>query len=83
MTDQEREAIHERLARLEAEMKANTEVTTELKQGMGEVLDILNLGKSGMRVLGMMGSVARWTAGILTAAAAIWAALHNAGGGPK
>jgi hypothetical protein len=80
MTDNERAEIHDRLAQLETEVKANTELTTGLKADVSELLDILSAGKSGLRVLGVLGAVLKWTAGIVTAVAAIWAALHQGGG---
>lgn len=80
MTEQERAEIHDRLTQLESEMKTNTALTSGLQTDVSELLDILTTAKSGLRVLGVLGAVIKWTAGIITAAAAIWAALHQNGG---
>jgi len=79
MTEQDKNEIHMRLTQLEMEMKANTRMTTGLQDDVTTLLDILGAVKSGLRVLGVLGGVVRWTAGIATAVGALWAAFHQSG----
>lgn len=55
-----------RMDLMQGELTRNTEVTTEVR-------DVLNMAKAGLRVLGGIGTAARWLGGIAAAAAAIWA----------
>ena len=86
MTDGDKAEIHTRLTQLEAgqtnlemEIRANTRLTNGMQQDVSEVLDILGTAKSGFKVLGVMGQVIKWSASIVAAVAAVWAALHNGG----
>lgn len=79
MTEQDKNEIHMRLTQLEMEMRANTRMTTGLQDDVTTLLDILGAVKSGLRVLGILGGVIKWTAGIVTAAGALWAAFHQSG----
>lgn len=81
MTEQDKDEIHMRLTQLEMEVQANTRLTTGLQQDLSEVLSILDTAKSGFKVLGVMGNVLKWTASIIAAVGAVWAAFH--GSGPK
>jgi hypothetical protein len=88
MTEQSNEhEIHARLTQLETgqtnlemAITANTRLTTGVQQDMTELLDILSAVKSGLRVLGVLGGVIKWSAGVITAIGAVWALYH---GGPK
>jgi len=77
MTEQDKNDIHMRLTQMEMEMKANTLITAQLQEDMTVLLDILGAVKSGLRVLGVLGGVIKWTAGIVTAVGALWAAFHQ------
>lgn len=94
MNEQDKAAIHARLMQLEVgqtnlevgqasmqtELAVNTRMTTGLQQDVAEVLDILDTAKSGFKVLGVMGTVIKWTASLLAAVGAVWAAFHGGGG---
>jgi hypothetical protein len=69
MTPQDKEDFQARLTRLE--------------DSVTEVLDILGTAKAGFRVLGILGNVLKWTASLVAACAALWAAIHQIGGGFK
>lgn len=88
MTEQDKADFHARLTQLEVgqtnlemEIKTNTRLTNGLQEDVSEVLDILGTAKSGFKVLGVLGNVIKWTASLVAAVGAVWAAFHN--GGPK
>lgn len=90
MTEEEIGAIHHRLnqlevgqTNLEVEIKANTRLTNGLQEGVTEVLDILGTAKAGLKALGILGNVLKWSASFVAACAALWAAIHQIGGGIK
>lgn len=56
----------ERMDQMQGELSRNTEVTTEVR-------DLLQMARAGLRVLGAVGTAARWLGGLAGAAAAIWA----------
>lgn len=58
-------AIEAELKEHKKELALNTEVTTEIR-------DILRMGRAGLRVLGGLGSIAKWLGGIAAAALSIW-----------
>ena len=51
------------------ELALNT-ATTE------QVRDLLDVGRSGLRVLGWLGAVARWLGYVASGIAAVWAAIY-------
>ena len=66
------ELIHDQLAegkarmdRMQVAIDQNTEITSEIR-------DILAAGRMGLRVLGGLGTLAKWVASIATAAGALW-----------
>lgn len=65
----------ERMKAIELELRDNTTTTREVR-------DLLEIGRSGFKVLGWMGVLAKWIAAVAGAAAAIWGLLHlgDAGG---
>lgn len=81
MTESDKNEFHMRLTQVEMEMKANTLATSALQDDVSEVLDILGTARSGFKVLGVLGNVIKWSASIIAAVGAVWAAFHN--GGPK
>ena len=64
----------QRMASIEEELKLNTDIT-------GEVRDLLHTARSGMRVLGWLGTAASWLGRLAAAAVAMWglfyALTHN------
>lgn len=65
----------ERMVRLEAEMKKNTEITAASQSGIAEILDIFTSFKGGFKVLGWLGAGAKWVAGVGAAIAGFGAAI--------
>lgn len=70
--------LTKRIETIETEMRANTGITREVR-------DLMELGRSGLRVLGWVGTAVKWFGGIAAAIAAIYAAWHAIinGGPPK
>jgi hypothetical protein len=75
-TEERLSAIEERLQRgsermgvIERDLGANTAVTREIR-------DILELGRSGLRILGHLGTLARWVSYIAGAIGAVFGAAH-------
>jgi hypothetical protein len=56
----------ERMASIERELASNTEVTREIR-------DLMTAARVGFRVLGGLGTAAKWLGGLATAGLAIWA----------
>lgn len=66
-----------RMDRMEAEIKANTDLTREMR-------DLMEVGRAGFKVLGWVGHAAKWVAGVGAAVTAIYAAWHAiVNGGPR
>ena len=77
------EAIEDRLDRgsdrmkaIELELRDNTATTKEVRE-------LLELGRNGFKVLGWIGTAARWVAAIAAAAAAVWGLFHLGDGGGR
>lgn len=58
-----------RMDRMQEELTSNTEVTREIR-------DILAMGRTGLKVLGGLGTFAKWLGGIAGACAAIWSFFY-------
>lgn len=71
-----RAQVDETLARLSAEMQANTAITSEVRE-------ILSTLRGGMRVLAWLGNFVRWTVPFVGLAAALVGLWHQLKGGPK
>lgn len=66
--------------------KASLATATVIAENMAitrEMKDAFDLAKTGLRVIGVLGTVAKWMATIVGALAAIWAAIYGAGHGGK
>ena len=59
-----------RMNAMQTELTANTAVTTEVR-------DILDTVRSGLRVLGGLGTLASWAGKLAAAAIAIWGAIYT------
>lgn len=66
-----------RLMALETAMAANTAITQELRTDTQELLDLFRAAKGGFRVVGWLGTFAKWLAGFAAAAVALYAAFQN------
>lgn len=62
----------ERMERMEGLIKDNTAKTESIASGVSEVLDILNLAKSFLRILGIIGEVVKWFALLAAPLVALW-----------
>ncbi|WP_141104009.1 hypothetical protein [Noviherbaspirillum denitrificans] len=67
-----------------AEIQKNTRLTEELKADTREFLEVFNAVKGGFRVLGWIGTGAKWLGGIAAAGTALygfglmmWQILHG------
>lgn len=72
----------ERMGRMEAEIKKNTEITAASQSGIAEILDIFTSFKGGFKVLGWLGAGAKWVAGLGAAVVALYFSLKNGGPHP-
>lgn len=61
-----------RLDEMTTSIEANAKAVQEIKDSTRELLDILNACKSGLRVLGWVGTVVKFFGGIAAALAAIY-----------
>lgn len=70
-------AVNDRLDTMQLELTANTSLTREMR-------DLLELGKAGFRVLGYLGTIARWLGYIGAGAVAVYTLAYMAthGGRP-
>lgn len=66
----------ERMACIEADLRANTEVTREVR-------DLMEMGRALFRLADLMGRGAKWLSGIAAAVVAIWGAIYTATHGVK
>lgn len=66
----------ERMASIEADLRANTEVTREVR-------DLMEMGRALFRLADLMGRGAKWLGGIAAAIVAIWGAIYTATHGGK
>lgn len=75
----------ERMARIEAALEENTELTRDMAGTVSEMRDLLELGRSGIRVLNFIGKAAVWIGKIAAAGSAIAALFYalKAGHPPK
>lgn len=79
-------SISERMNLMDAEIKINTRATNHNTGLTQEILDLFSDFKSGFRVLGWLGTGAKWIGGIAGAGVALWVAwqtLTHGGVPPK
>jgi hypothetical protein len=71
------DGMQKTMGEMQKELTANTSVTTDVR-------DLLDAGRSGLKVLGWLGAAAKWIGGMAAAALAVWG-LWTAikSGGPK
>jgi hypothetical protein len=65
-----------RMEAIERELRDNTSVTREVRE-------LMELGRSGFKVLGWLGVAAKWVGSLAAAAAAVWALVYAATHGGK
>lgn len=62
--------IDDRMKAIEDELRENTTVTREVKE-------LMEIGRSGFKVLGWIGVLAKWISAIAGAALALWGLWHG------
>lgn len=75
------DSIESRMDALDAALKGNTAATLEGNRDVRELLEIFQAVRGGFKVLGWLGTAAKWIAAVVGAAGALWAVWHNATGG--
>ena len=70
------DAGRERMETIERSLKDNTAATLEGNRDVREVLEMIATVKGGIRVLGWIGGLARWTAAIVGAVMALYGAIY-------
>lgn len=65
-----------RMGSIESELRANSDTTTEVR-------DILTTAKAGFKVLGGIGTLARWVGYLAAAAASVYGLWHMVAHGGK
>lgn len=71
------ESLESRVGSVEKGVEKNTEITTSIAGNTSELLDLFKSVKGGFKVMGWLGSFAKWVAAILAAFAAIYAFVQN------
>ncbi|QDQ25268.1 hypothetical protein FNU76_02260 [Chitinimonas arctica] len=74
--DRWREQVDHKLADLSTQMQQNTAITSEVR----EILDTV---RGGMRVLEVLGTIAKWVTPIVMLVTAVLAFIHQLGSGDK
>lgn len=67
----------ERMQRLEGLLKDYATRNTTLTESVAEILDILTLGKSFFRIIGIFGKMVKWVTVIVTPLVALYFAFKN------
>ena len=61
----------ERMDAMQIELSANTTITREIRE-------ILDVGRSGLKVLGGLAAVARWVGALAVAIGSVWGLIYGA-----
>lgn len=69
--------LRDRVGKLEASMSENTAATHRIASDVSEIVDLFRVSKGGFKVLGHIGSVLKWAAGIAASVAALWFTLKG------
>lgn len=75
------DSLSDRQVEMNAQLQENTEATQRIEASTGELVTMLESWKGAMRVLEMIGKVAKPIGMIATACAAVWGFMHM--GAPK
>ena len=73
-------ALKTRVTAIEMALRTNTQITTTIGQDTSELLEMFRSLKGGFKVMGWLGSFAKWVAAIGTAIAALYALIQSARG---
>ena len=66
-----------RVHTLETEVKLLREMTEKGTAATAKVLEIVTMAEGFFKTLGYLGAAAKWTAGVVAAGAALWAAWRG------
>lgn len=69
--------LRDRVGNLERGLAENTAATKRIESDTSEMVEMFRLSKSGFKVLGHIGSVIKWAAGIAAAVATAWVAIRG------
>lgn len=73
--------LRDRVGNLERSLADNTAATKRIEDGMGELIDLFQYAKTGVKFLTLLGQGLRklvmWLGPFITIAAAIWALAHG------
>ena len=70
-------ALEEKFTKLESDVAVNTRITRSISESTDELLELLKTAKGGFRVAYWIGNFIKWTAGIIVACLAVWAAARE------
>lgn len=70
-------ALSIRVDKLARDLQTNTEATKRVEENTAELVDAFKAVRGGMRVLGWLGTAAKWLTSIAAAGAVVWAAWHQ------
>lgn len=72
--DRRMSSLESSMQELRGQMAANTLITAEGKGEIREVLDILRAVKGGLKVIGVIGAVVKWSAAVVVAGVTLYSA---------
>ena len=70
-------ALESRMTSVEREVAENTALTVGVSADTRELLDLFRAARGGLKVMGWLGGLLKWLAGIAAAFAAIYAFIQN------
>lgn len=76
------EMLSQRIDKLEASMSENTTLTYGIKADTSEFLEVFRAVRGGFKVLGWLGNIAKWVAGLAAAIAGLYFAMQRGGPHP-
>ncbi|WP_457321643.1 hypothetical protein [Roseateles sp. P5_E11] len=76
------EGIENRVSTIEKAVSENTRATLEGNRDAREILELFQAVRGGFKVLGWLGTAAKWVAGVAAAVSALWVLFHQVNG-PK
>jgi hypothetical protein len=76
--------LNTRVEALKAELQANTAVTRETAEVTKDIKEVIDAARMGFKVIGGIGTIARWAGAIAFAIGTIWGLVYAAmhGGAP-
>lgn len=73
-------ALQIRVTSLERELKENTELTEDISGDTKQLLDLFQTAKGGFKVVGWIGTFAKWSVGLAAGLVALYAAWQKVKG---